>query len=191
MEEITPFCKADNLELQRGFKPVKPQPGLLLLDFDGYGFYEGCDATELDRQYIRALVDTDFSFCEMFTTYNELDYNLFPGPKQRVCFTNSGIGVLGHAVMFSMVTGDEQNPALVWWYGAVNNIGTIPRHLAGQVAVHEVGHTLGLWHVNQFGMKMNSAIPPCETEWSIDGINENGEKQNDKRVVGKTVRLKR
>lgn len=118
----------------------------IYLDTDGHTFYSGCEITAQELQEVIDTAKTYLAEKDVTFTIRESQYDSFAlGTKQRVVLTNSRIGFLGWSEVRSLIDGKEQNPVLVWYYGAVNNIAPInyKRQLA-RVIVHEVVHTLGI-----------------------------------------------
>lgn len=185
---------------QRG-GPVKAAPACVLLDFDGFGFYEGCDATSQDIAEVIAEMKVRYTQWEMTFTPSESVYNSFPvGKRQRIVFTNSGIGFMGIAYIRSMPDGDEVNSALVWWYAT--RFYNMPNRTAARVASHEIGHTIGLYHQVDFCGDdyvegdaltcplMGLSVYATNVPWII-GMNTNCVTQDDVSVISKIVKRKR
>jgi hypothetical protein len=121
----------------------KPQAGLFFLDFDGYQNYEPANATPADMQEIKAGIETSYKKWQITVTLDSQGYAGFHGLRQRLVFTNSGIGVMGASAIGSMVEGTE-TPSLVNW--AYSRYHAEPNKLVVRLATHEAGHTLGLYH---------------------------------------------
>lgn len=132
-------------------RPVRPGPVCFYIITTGWKYYA---ATELSIDTILQAMDSVkaeyFKRYQVTITFDSLVYASFPANKrQRVVITDSPIGFMGQAQMFSMVEGAEENPVLVWGYGVANNSTPVPLSTVQQLArtlSHELGHAAGLWH---------------------------------------------
>lgn len=118
----------------------------IYLDTDGHTFYSGCEIGSDELQEVIDTAKTYLSGKDVSITTDENIYNSFRvGQRQRVLLTNSGIGFLGWSEVRSLIDGQEQNPVLVWYYGAVNNIAPINyKRQLSRIIIHEIIHTLGI-----------------------------------------------
>lgn len=133
----------------------------IYLDTDGHTFYSGCEITSQELQEVIDTAKTYLSGKDVTITTDESIYNSFQvGKRQRVLLTNSEVGNIGWSQCNSLIDGQEQNPVLIWYYGALNNIAPINyKRQLSRVIVHEVVHTLGICYHSRTGLMKGFPYP--------------------------------
>lgn len=140
--------------------PPSPYNGMLLVDFDG-GFVDdptwgtftvvGSGLTDVQKAEIFSSVEFDYSAFNVLVTTDESLFNSFVG-KKNICYvteTYEWYGSSGGVALIGSFNSD-QSPCFV--FSLLLNYNT---KFIKEAVSHELGHTIGLLHYNQYDADCN------------------------------------